>query len=110
MNDSNDKVMGVLCYIPFVCLIPIILGGSPFVRYHSNQGLVLFIAELIMGAISTLCGLLLGIIPVIGGWIGGLIGGIFGLIALLYIIVGVVHVVNMETKPLPGIGAITLLK
>lgn len=110
MNDSNDKVMGVLCYIPFICLIPIILGGSPFVRYHANQGLVLFIVDLVLGTIIALCATILKIIPVIGAWLGGIAGGLFGLIILVFILCGIVHVVNGETKPLPGIGAITLLK
>ncbi len=110
MNDSNDKVMGVLCYIPFVCLIPIILGGSPFVRYHANQGLVLFIVDLILGTLIGICCGVISFIPVIGPIIAGVAGGLFGLIILVFVLCGIVHVVNGETKPLPGIGAITLLK
>ena len=110
MNDSSDKVMGILCYIPFICLIPIVMGGSSFVKYHANQGLVKFIVDLILGAIIALCCTVLRIIPLIGGWLGGVIGGIFGLIMLIYIIIGILHVVNSETKPLPIIGGITLLK
>ncbi len=110
MNDSSEKVMGVLCYIPFICLIPIIMGGSSFVRYHANQGLVLFIVDLIVGAVITLCATVLKIIPFIGGWLGAIAGGLFGLIILVFVLCGIVHVVNGEMKPLPGIGGITLLK
>lgn len=108
--DSNDKIYGILAYIPFLWLVTLLAGKSEFSRYHANQGVVLFILEVILGAIATLIGLILGIIPVVGGWITSIIGGIFGLIALVFIIVGIINAANCETKPLPIIGSIKILK
>ncbi|MDE7362757.1 MAG: hypothetical protein K2N38_12580 [Oscillospiraceae bacterium] len=110
MNDSSEKGMGVLCYIPFICLIPVITGSTPFVKYHANQGLVLFIMSLIFGAVSTICSLVLRIIPILGGIVSGIISGVLGLVVILFVIFGIVNVVNGETKPLPIIGGITILK
>lgn len=108
--DSSEKGMGVLCYIPLLCLIPIITGKSPFIRYHANQGLVLFITMLILSAVSAIVSVILRVIPFLGGIVAGLISGILGLLELVLVIIGIVHVVNGETKPLPAIGGITLLK
>ena len=110
MNDSSEKAMGVLSYIPFLCLIPIITGSSQFVRYHANQGLVLFITDLILGAIIGICGAVISIVPFIGPLVAGLASGVFGLIILAFVICGIVHAVNSEMKPLPIIGQITILK
>lgn len=110
MNDSSEKGMGVLCYISLLCLIPLITGKTPFVKYHANQGLVLLITSLICGAVSTICSLVLRIIPLLGGIVAGLISGVLGLAVLALAIIGIINVVNGETKPLPVIGGITLLK
>lgn len=110
MNDSSEKGMGVLCYIPLINLIPIITCKTAFVKYHANQGLVLLIMSLIFGAVSTLCSLVLRIIPFLGGIVAGLVSTVLGLVVLAFAVIGIVHVVNGETKPLPIIGEITLLK
>lgn len=108
--NSNDKLYGILAYVPFLWLVTLLAGNSEFSRHHANQGIVLFILEVILGAIATIIGLILGIIPVIGGWISGIISGIFGLIALAFIIIGIINAANGETKSLPIIGGIKILK
>ena len=43
---SENKVYGVLSYLSFLVLVPIIAApGSKFAKFHANQGLVLLIAE-----------------------------------------------------------------
>ena len=60
---ASNKVMGVLAYIGILVLIPIFAAkNSPFARFHANQGLILFIAELCLMVISWL----LGGIPILG--------------------------------------------
>lgn len=103
--DSNDKAMGVLSYIGFLVLIPLIVGGSPFVKHHANQGLVLFIIELIFGAVIGLCSL----IPIVR-YVFWIVGGLFELVCLIMAIMGIVSAVNGETKELPIIGAIHIVK
>lgn len=110
MNDSSEKAMGILCYIPFMVLIPAIMGGSPFVKHHANQGLVLFILELILGAVTAICGSVLKVIPVLGGVVTGVISGVVGLVTLIFIILGIVQVLNGDTRDLPVIGMFKILK
>lgn len=45
---QNNKVMAVLSYIGILVLIPILAAKeSPFARFHANQGLILFLCEII---------------------------------------------------------------
>ncbi|MFB0919870.1 MAG: zinc-ribbon domain-containing protein [Oscillospiraceae bacterium] len=99
-NDIEDnKGISVLCYFGLLFLIPyLIKQDSPFVKFHSNQGLVLFILALITGAVSK--------IPFVG-WI---IGAICGVFIFVCFILGIVNVLNGEMKELPVIGQIEILK
>ena len=43
---NNNKGMSVLAYIGFLFLVPLLAcPNSKFARYHTNQGLVLFLLE-----------------------------------------------------------------
>lgn len=107
-QDINDnKGMSVLAYIGFLFLIPLLAcPNSRFARYHTNQGLVLFLMELAIGVVIGI----FGIIPVIGIIIGGLLGSVGGILALVLSILGIVNVAQGQAKELPIIGKITLLK
>ena len=96
MQDSNDKVYGVLAYIGILFLVPLLAGKSEFSRYHANQGLVLFIADIILG--------------IVGAILGGILSGVLGLCIFILMIMGIVHAANGEMKPLPIIGGITIIK
>ena len=105
MEDSNDKVYGILSYFGILVLIPIIAGKTQFARFHANQGLILIIIEIIVG---TICGVL-SFIPVVRV-IFGIISGLVGLVTLILAIMGIVSAANGEMKELPVIGSIHLLK
>ena len=108
--DSNDKLFGILSYLGFLVLIPLFAGKTDFTRYHANQGLVLFIIDLIFGVIITVCSLVLGLLGIIGVVIAGIISGILGLVILVFVILGIVNVANEKMAPLPIIGNIKILK
>ena len=58
VNQSNDKLMGVLSYLGILSLIPyFIKDQSSFVRYHAVRGLNLFLLELIAGVAHPSSGL-----------------------------------------------------
>ncbi len=96
---ENNKIMAVLAYILF--LIPLLAAKeSPYAKFHTNQGLILFIAGIavsIVGSIIPLLGWFL-ILPV-----GGLIVGILG-------IMGIINALTGKAKELPVIGQFKLLK
>ena len=71
----------------------------------ANQGLVLFLAEIVIG----IAGGILSVIPFIG-FIGAIVSGLGSLASLVLMILGIVNVAQGEMKPLPVIGGITIIK
>ncbi len=118
--DQNDiqqnKVMALLSYI-CVCSIPLFLipllaaKNSKFARFHTNQGLVLWIANIavsiVMGIISFIIGLL-GVAVLSG--IVTLVSTLISLFFLVLMILGIVNAATGKAKELPVIGKIKLLK
>lgn len=107
-QDINDnKGMSVLAYIGILFLIPLLAcPNSRFARYHTNQGLVLFLLELAIGVVTSI----FAFIPVIGPIIGGLISAVGGIFTLVLMILGIINAAQGQAKELPLIGKITLLK
>ena len=100
---NNNKGMSVLAYIGFLFLVPLLAcPNSKFARYHTNQGLVLFLLEFALG--------ILGIIPIAGLIIGGLLSAVGGIFTLVLMIMGIINAAQGQAKELPLIGKITLLK
>ncbi len=105
---ENNKVMAVLAYIGILVFIPIFAApDSKFARYHANQGLTLFIFDVIYGVIMTVLGVTVGKIPVAGPIIIA-ICGLAGLLILILMICGIVNAVNGRAKDLPILGNIHL--
>lgn len=106
--DSNDKVFGILSYIGILWIVGLAAGKTPFAKFHANQGLVLFLAEIVIG----IAGGILSVIPFIGfiGFIGAIVSGLGSLASLVLMILGIVNVAQGEMKPLPVIGGITIIK
>ena len=84
---------------------------NPKVRFHCNQGLVLFLSWLIL---AVGFGILRMIFSFLHIYILSTIFFIFVLLSLLgaipFIIIGIVNAANNEQKPLPIIGRINILK
>jgi uncharacterized membrane protein len=96
---EKNKVMAILSYIIF--FIPLIAAReSKFAMYHANQGLVLFLAAVVINIVG-------GIVPFIGwfiilpfGWIA----------VLIFAIIGIINASKGLMKPLPLIGGISIIK
>ncbi len=99
-GNSNDKLMAYLAYIIF--FIPLIVGSkSEFVKYHTNQGTVLFIFSFVFHfALSLL----------VGNAVFGGLTELASMISLVFLFVGIMNVAKGRMKPLPFIGGITLIK
>ena len=108
-QDINDnKVMAVLAYIGILVLIPIFAAPqSKYARYHANQGLVLFIIELIYGVITSVLTFLFITLHV--GFLS-IILSLVGIVFLVFMILGIVNAVNGWARELPIIGKIKILK
>lgn len=92
-GPKHNTTMAVIAYILF--FVPLLTGDAKkdeFVKYHTKQGLALFILW-----IGT--NLLYMILPF---WFA--IGWIFTLAGFALLIVGIVNAVNGKKEPLPVIG------
>lgn len=107
---ARNKAMGILAYFGPLVLIPIFVAkNSRFARYHSNQGLVLLLAEI---AYSIAYGILSRVILAISWRLYSLVN-IIGLISLVFLVlavIGILNAANGRAKELPAIGRIILLK
>ncbi len=94
-----NKIMAVLAYILF--LIPLLAAkDSPYAKFHTNQGLTLFIAGVAVSILGS-------IIPILGWFlilpVGCIIVGVLG-------IMGLINAFTGKAKELPIIGKIKILK
>lgn len=100
--DAN-KGMSILAYIGILFLVPLLAcKESKFAKFHANQGLILFIIDIIAGAIIATIGQI-----IIIGWIIDLA---LGLSILACIILGIINTSNGKAKELPFVGGIEILK
>lgn len=116
MDIQNNKAMAVLSYIGIFVLIPIFAAKhSPYARYHANQGLLLFLAEVVWSVFSSVFGTVLGYFSMFSPlyWIlNGVVSMIFGILSLVFLgmaIYGIVNGATGKAKPLPILGRFTLL-
>ncbi len=94
---EKNKVMALLAYILF--FIPLLAAkDSKFARFHTNQGLVLFLGGIIASVVA--------VIPVIG-WI---VAPIAGLVITVLAVIGIINALNGRAKELPVIGKFKILK
>ena len=94
---SSNKVMAILAYLGILVLIPLFAAKeSKFARFHTNQGLILLILEIVIYAgcrfirLYTLMGLL-------------------DLVVFIFALIGIINAAKGEAKPLPLIGKIRIL-
>lgn len=96
---ENNKIMAIFAYLGLLFLIPLFAAKeSHFARYHTNQGILLFIVQFV----GSLC----GAIPFIG-WFIAAAANIFG---ILMIVIGIINVIKGQAKELPLIGKYRILK
>lgn len=88
-----NKGMAVLSYLSILFLIPMLARkDSEFCHFHVNQGLVLFILEVIINIAARIISIL----------------GILSIFTLILSILGIVNCIQGQVKPLPLIGNIKI--
>ncbi len=89
----KNRGISYLSYFGILFLIPyLVRPDSEFAKFHANQGLILFLADVIVSIL------------------GGLIGTIGGIACLVLFVTGLVNVYRGDMKELPIIGKFRLLK
>jgi len=109
---NNNKVMAILAYIGILVLVPLLAAKeSKFARFHTNQGLVLWILSL---ACSIVMSIVTSVATIIGLWplslVTSLVSGAVGIITLVFMILGIVNAATGKAKELPLIGSIKIIK
>ncbi len=114
--DQNDvrqnKVMGVLAYLGILVLVPLFARDkrSEYAKFHTNQGLVLWIAGIIVDLLTGGRFFGLRFLIYFDWWFTNLIGGILGVVFFVFAIVGIVYACRGEKRELPVIGGIRIIK
>ncbi len=94
-----NKVLSLFAYLGILFLIPLLAAkDSKYARFHSNQGIVLF-----------LCSLAVNVLRVIP-YAGAVLASVGSIIVFVLAIIGIVNAVTGKAKELPVIGQIKLLK
>jgi uncharacterized membrane protein len=105
LDIEHNKVFAVLAYIGILFLVPLLAAPrSRFARYHTNQGIVLFLSLLVIWS----CLFVLAAVPIVNfmmipAWFILPAGGV------AFMIIGIIHAASGEYKPLPWIGHFCLL-
>ena len=95
---KKNKLMSVLAYLGILVIIPILAAkDSKFARFHTNQGLILFISSIIVS--------LLAYIPVIK-WFAWVVDILIFILAIM----GIINAAKGQVKELPVIGKYKILK
>jgi uncharacterized membrane protein len=103
---EKNKIFAVIAYLGILFLVPLLAAPhSKYARYHTNQGLVLFLLTLALNGAATNH----LFIPFIGG-VSNVLSVAVGITALVLVIMGIVNAASGQCKPLPLIGQIQLLK
>jgi len=90
---EENKLIAAIGYLGILCVIPL-LGkkDSAYCQFHGKQGLVIFIAWLVLWACN--------IVPVLGQivWMLG------SIVLLVLVVLGMIHALNGEEWEVPVLG------
>ena len=100
-SDSNTvRVITIPDYIGPLFLFGLFVEkDNEDVRFHTNQGLILFLLDVAAGIVG-------GIVSALPGLVGSLLSGLLSLVCLAVVILGIINAVNGQRRPLPIIGAL----
>lgn len=109
--DINDnKVMAILAYISILFLVPLLAAkDSKFAKFHTNQGLVLFIISFAWAIISGMLSAVFLFVPLFNVVVA-IIGWLVSLVLVAFMIIGIVNAATGKAKELPLIGSIKIIK
>ncbi len=112
---SENRLFALMAYIPIVFLYPIFakMKKSPFVKFHVNEGLVLFLFEVIVSFILRGIILLVSSIPFVAQLLAlplYLVERIVWLAFLFLTISGALNAYKGKAKELVLIGKIRIIK
>ncbi len=88
--STTDKLLGVLGYISFFCILTLVLGKNKFTQFHGKQGLVITLVFFILSGAAT--------------FISYNLGKVVGFLYFVIAIIGIVHAAQGKTLRFPFVG------
>lgn len=109
---KRNKAMGVLAYLGFLVLVPIIGRdkSSEYAAFHTNQGLILWITGVIANLLTG--GSFFGFHSLLhfDWWFSDVIGTVIGIAVFVLSIMGIVNACRGEKQELPIIGRLRIIR
>lgn len=95
---KGKNMIAIFAYLGILIVIPFLAGAKddPFVKYHLKQGLVLLVFDVVGWVVAAF----FGWFPVLG-W---LLVFLWWIVALVFLVMGIMNVLRGEEKELPWIG------
>ena len=107
---DQNRVFAVLAYIGLLFLVPLLAAPkSRFARYHTNQGIVLFLASLAAYGVVVFAMIVTAVIPFLGCLSAPLMFAV-PVASFVFMVLGVINAASGQFKPLPLIGHYELMK
>ena len=103
----ENKVFCILSYLGILFIIGLIAQpNSKVIKFHANQGLILFLAELVLGVVTGIVGAL----PFVGALLAGVAGLATSVLTIGALIYQIINISEGKVKKLPVIGEFTIIK
>lgn len=110
---EKNKVLAIVGYIfTILFFVPLVTEAknSTYAKFHANQQLVLLIFGFAGGIGVGILSVVLVFIPLIGWMTSALLYAAYAIGYLVFMIMGILSASNGQTKKLPLIGGISLIK
>lgn len=111
-DAEKNKIFGVIAYLWILCVVPaFVIKGSPFAKYHGNQGLALFILDIIVWIVLWMLELVFELVMP-----SGILGPLLFVLSLVWLpliglaVLGIINAAKGKCVPLPLIGGFKLIK
>ena len=106
---QQHKVTAIIGYVPPLFFIQLITAkGSPYARFHANQGLILLIATAALNVATGIFSFIMNLIKL--GWAATVITSVVNVVPVLLMVFGIVFTAKNRSKELLVIGKFRILK
>jgi len=117
-DAEANKGMAIIAYLGILFIIPLLTGDykkSPFLKFHTNQGFVLFLTAIALWIVwSIIWAIFIRGIYYSYAWgmwtLLSTLSWLLWLAILAFCVIGIINAVNGKMKPLPLIGKFVILK